>query len=83
LQENGYQLLFLSARSILQASQTRQFLISLKQVIQENGDIFYTFVVDGLPSSSQMRMVYVLAGGEISARGSNCNLPRWTISIFI
>jgi len=40
LQENGYQLLFLSARSILQASQTRQFLISLKQVIQENGDIF-------------------------------------------
>lgn len=31
IKENGYQLLFLSARSILQASQTRQFLISLKQ----------------------------------------------------
>lgn len=31
IKENGYQLLFLSARSILQASTTRQFLISLKQ----------------------------------------------------
>lgn len=33
LQENGYQLLFLSARAISQAYHTRQFLLNLKQVI--------------------------------------------------
>lgn len=32
LQENGYQLLFLSARSISQAYLTRQFLFNLMQV---------------------------------------------------
>lgn len=32
LQENGYQLLFLSARAISQAYHTRQFLFNLKQV---------------------------------------------------
>lgn len=34
LQENGYQLLFLSARSISQAYITRQFLFNLKQVME-------------------------------------------------
>lgn len=33
MQENGYQLLFLSARSISQAYLTRQFLVNLKQVM--------------------------------------------------
>lgn len=33
LQENGYQLLFLSARAISQAYHTRQFLFNLKQVM--------------------------------------------------
>jgi hypothetical protein len=33
-QENGYQLLFLSARSISQAHLTRQFLFNLKQVLR-------------------------------------------------
>lgn len=33
LQENGYQLIFLSARAISQAHITRQFLLNLKQVI--------------------------------------------------
>lgn len=32
MQENGYELLFLSARAISQSSQTRQFLFNLKQV---------------------------------------------------
>ena len=32
LQENGYQLLFLSARAIVQAYLTRSFLLNLKQV---------------------------------------------------
>jgi hypothetical protein len=32
LQENGYELLFLSARAISQADLTRQFLFSVKQV---------------------------------------------------
>lgn len=36
LQENGYQLIFLSARAISQASVTRQFLVNLKQVIRHN-----------------------------------------------
>jgi phosphatidate phosphatase PAH1 len=31
VQENGYQLIFLSARAISQASVTRQFLVNLKQ----------------------------------------------------
>lgn len=31
-QENGYQLLFLSARAIVQAYLTRSFLLNLKQV---------------------------------------------------
>lgn len=35
-QENGYQLLFLSARSISQAYLTRKFLFNLKQVFQCN-----------------------------------------------
>ena len=34
LQENGYQLLFLSARAISQAYHTRQFLFNLKQVLK-------------------------------------------------
>jgi phosphatidate phosphatase PAH1 len=32
LQENGYELLFLSARAISQADLTRQFLFNVKQV---------------------------------------------------
>jgi hypothetical protein len=32
LQDNGYQLLFLSARAIAQAYLTRQFLVNVKQV---------------------------------------------------
>lgn len=36
LQENGYQLMFLSARAISQASVTRQFLVNLKQVTRHN-----------------------------------------------
>jgi len=32
IQENGYQLLFLSARAIVQAYLTRSFLLNLKQV---------------------------------------------------
>lgn len=32
MQENGYELLFLSARAISQAYVTRQFLINVKQV---------------------------------------------------
>lgn len=32
LQENGYQLLFLSARAIVQAYLTRSFLLNIKQV---------------------------------------------------
>lgn len=38
LQENGYQLLFLSARAISQAYNTRRFLFNLKQVI--SGEVF-------------------------------------------
>ena len=33
LQENGYQLLFLSARAISQAYHTRRFLFNIKQVM--------------------------------------------------
>lgn len=40
LQENGYHLLFLSARSISQAYHTRQFLFNLKQVKIIFGDSF-------------------------------------------
>lgn len=34
MQENGYQLLFLSARSISQSYITRQFLLNIKQVMK-------------------------------------------------
>ena len=36
-QENGYQLLFLSARAIVQAYLTRNFLLNLKQVLKQLG----------------------------------------------
>ncbi|XP_022768784.1 phosphatidate phosphatase PAH2-like isoform X2 [Durio zibethinus] len=35
IKENGYQLLFLSARAISQAYTTRQFLVNLKQLLEE------------------------------------------------
>lgn len=40
LQENGYQLLFLSARSISQAYLTRQFLVNLRQVMYKFSNQF-------------------------------------------
>lgn len=40
LQENGYKLLFLSARSISQAYITRQFLLNLKQVMHKMRNLF-------------------------------------------
>lgn len=41
VQENGYQLLFLSARAISQAYLTRQFLFNLKQVI--HAEVIFRF----------------------------------------
>lgn len=42
LQENGYQVLFLSARAISQAYHTRQFLRNLKQVMHK--ELIITFI---------------------------------------
>jgi len=40
-QENGYQLLFLSARAISQAHITRRFLFSLKQVLFSSSQSYF------------------------------------------
>lgn len=60
LQENGYQLLFLSARAIVQAYLTRSFLLNLKQVMEcfifgLLNKCYYQLPVDGTISWEAVR----------------------------
>lgn len=72
LQENGYQLLFLSARAISQAYHTRQFLFNLKQVMYTEIEILY---LTWKTLKSNGSLVYICAGWEGFTRGACCYFP--------